>query len=87
MLGLVGFNCKFDFTSDSHIATILELLAKCNFNWKKILFIVTDNPNVNRSIALKVRLPMIPCFSHRLNTAVHQKKKCYEVLKSHHFHL
>ena len=82
MLGLVEFNCKFDFTSDSHIATILELLAKYNFNWKNILFIVTDNPNVNRSIAIKVGLPMIPCFSHRLNTAVQEYINSSQVNKN-----
>eukprot|EP00834_Sanchytrium_tribonematis_P003995 NODE_176_length_14102_cov_0.889595.p7 type:complete len:242 gc:universal NODE_176_length_14102_cov_0.889595:10835-11560(+) len=58
-LGLVEFEDKEAFTADEHIAAIEKVLKSYNRNWKNVLFMTTDNPNVNRSIADKMKLNMI----------------------------
>ncbi len=56
--------------AQEHVEFIAYILRLYKKTWHYVACIVGDNMNVNKSIANKVRVPLIGCASHRFNLAV-----------------
>jgi hypothetical protein len=57
-------------TADAHIEYLGSVLAVYEKDKSMVKFLVADNCNTNKSIATKMRVPLIGCASHRFNLAV-----------------
>jgi len=66
------------FTADEHIVFIESTLAIYRKQMSDVSYMSGDNCEVNRSIARKTGIPLIGCYSHRLNLAVKKFLKDYE---------
>ena len=44
-----------------------------------IIFLVADNENTNQAVADLIKVPMIGCYSHRLNLAVQKIEESHTV--------
>lgn len=58
------------FTADEHIAFIEATLALYGKDISCISYISADNCETNRSICRKTAIPLLGCYSHKLNLAV-----------------
>jgi len=53
-------------------------LSRVNRSWENVVCLIGDNTSTNLSIADKLKIPFIVCYSHRLNLAIKQYLKEYE---------
>ena len=63
-----------------HTTFIEFTLAVFGKSKDAVSFIVGDNENMNKSIAKKIGVPLIGCYSHRLNLAVRKYLEPHEPL-------
>jgi len=59
-------------TAQNHADSIIATLACYNRPPESLTFLVADNTGVNPSIARKLNIPFIGCFSHKFNLAVQE---------------
>eukprot|EP01038_Epipyxis_sp_PR26KG_P016908 gene16908-23203_t len=58
--------------ADNHVETIIQTLADYGRPKESLTFLVADNTGVNPSIARKLSIPFIGCFSHKFNLALQE---------------
>lgn len=60
------------FTAETHKNHILSVLAAYGKSIDNVLCVVGDNCNTNKALAVQLNVPLLGCYSHRLN--LHVKK-------------
>ena len=89
---LLGFSPLLDETrlnADNHVELITFVLGVYGKEISNVVFLVGDNENLNPRIASDLGVPLLGCYSHRLNLAVKQfvatkidlVKKIQEIMK------
>ena len=71
-----------DYSAPSHIDFISSTLQIFGKETTSVRFFIADNENLNRAIANQLQIPMIGCYSHRLNLAVEVFLQHYEEVLS-----
>ena len=61
--------------AETHHLQFVEILNMYGKDIKQLQFIVGDNCNTNKSLANRLRVPLVGCASHRLNLAIQQYYK------------
>eukprot|EP01040_Poterioochromonas_malhamensis_P008742 gene8742-9464_t len=83
LLAMSPFEDESSFDGDQFINFINQTLEQYEIDQinskNKVLFLVGDNANINVSIATKMKIPLIGCYSHRLSLAC---KKLFETEKT-----
>lgn len=76
LLAMSPFEDESNFTGDNYITFINQTLGQYEIDLnnvkKRVLFLVGDNCTTNVSISTKMNIPLIGCYSHRLNLACKQ---------------
>ena len=70
LLALSVFEGEQSFGSEAHRILLEATLQQYNKSMGSLLFITADNCSTNKSLVYIIGVPMIGCFSHRLNLAV-----------------
>ena len=70
LLALSVFEGEQCFGSNAHCKLLEDTLEQYNRTKNSIIFITADNCSTNKSLVKIIDVPMIGCFSHRLNLAV-----------------
>ena len=71
-----------DLGAKSHVDFITTALGYFNKTVCNVGFLVCDNENLNGKIAIPMGIPMIGCYSHRLNLAVEKFSEPYNEIIS-----
>ncbi len=70
LLACSPLNNETNQSAENHIDFFESTLGYYGKKMQNIAFIVSDNCNTNKSIAVKMKVPLLGCCSHRFNLAV-----------------
>jgi hypothetical protein len=82
LIAMCPMGSETSWTADAHIRFLTETLHKVDKAMTDIMCLVGDNCETNKSIARKLKIPLVGCASHRLNLAVQRYLKDYDGLVS-----